>query len=56
MLRYHVPTKAYLALRTAEGKSKKEVIRRLKRYVARELFGALKKMHCRRSAPANGAL
>jgi transposase len=31
-------TKAYMAKRTAEGKSKREAIRCLKRYVARELY------------------
>jgi transposase len=31
-------TKAYVARRTAEGKSKKEIIRCLKRYIARELY------------------
>jgi len=34
-------TKAYLARRTAEGKTKKETIRCLKRYVAREVYKAL---------------
>ncbi|WP_417554086.1 transposase [Microbispora sp. NBC_01189] len=34
-------TRAYVARRTAEGKSKKEIIRCLKRYVARELFKVL---------------
>jgi transposase len=47
-LRYHEPTKLYLERRTAEGKTKKEVIRCLKRYVAREVYGALKAMEGRR--------
>src|SRR5947207_5957509 len=34
-------TKAYLARRTAEGKTKKEIIRCLKRYIAREVYKAL---------------
>jgi transposase len=34
----HQPTKNYIARRTAEGLSKQEIIRCLKRYVARELF------------------
>jgi transposase len=34
-------TRAYVARRTAEGKSKKEIIRCLKRYVAREIFKVL---------------
>jgi len=41
-LRWHEPTKAYLARRTAEGKTKKEIIRCLKRAVVRELYIALK--------------
>ena len=31
-------TKDYVARRTKEGKSKKEIIRCLKRYIARELY------------------
>ncbi len=34
----HPPTKAYVARRTAEGLSKPEIMRCLKRYVARELY------------------
>ena len=34
-------TKAYMARRTAEGKTKKEIIRCLKRYIAREIYKAL---------------
>lgn len=37
----HEPTRAYVARRTAEGKSKREIIRCLKRYIAREIFAAL---------------
>jgi transposase len=40
-LRYHQPTKDYLTRRLAEGKSKNEVVRCLKRYIAREVFAAL---------------
>ena len=40
-LRHDQPTKDYLARRIREGKSKKEAIRCLKRYVAREVFAAL---------------
>ena len=36
-------TREYMERRTGEGKSKTEVIRCLKRYVAREVFSALKK-------------
>ena len=31
-------TQRYLARRTAEGKSKREIIRCLKRYIAREIY------------------
>jgi transposase len=34
-------TKAYVARRTAEGKTKKEIIHCLKRYIAREIYKAL---------------
>ena len=34
----HPPTKTYVARRTVEGKSKKEIMRILKRYVAREVY------------------
>lgn len=37
-LRWHEPTRAYAERRTQEGLSKKEIIRCLKRYVARELY------------------
>lgn len=41
-MRYHQPTKAYVQRRISEGKSKREVIRCLKRYVAREVYTALR--------------
>jgi transposase len=37
-LRWHAPTRAYVARRTTEGLSKAEIIRCLKRYVAREIY------------------
>jgi transposase len=40
-LRWHQPTRDYMARRTSEGLSKREIIRCLKRYVAREVFAAL---------------
>jgi transposase len=40
-LRWHHPTRDYVARRTAEGLSEKEIIRCLKRYVAREVFRAI---------------
>jgi transposase len=38
----HPATRAYVARRTAEGRSKKEIIRCLKRYVAREVYHFLR--------------
>lgn len=37
-MRFHPPTIAYVDRRTAEGKSKREIIRCLKRYLAREIY------------------
>ena len=45
-------TKAYAARRTAEGKTRKEVIRCLKRYIAREIYKAL----CRPSPPGRASV
>ena len=42
-LRYDCRTKVYMNRRTGEGLSKSEIIRCLKRYVAREVFSALHK-------------
>lgn len=40
-MRWHAPTIAYVERRTAEGLSKKDIIRCLKRYLARELYQLL---------------
>lgn len=40
-LRWHQPTRAYLARRTRQGSTKREIIRCVQRYVAREVFAAL---------------
>ena len=40
-LRHHEPTRAYVERRTAEGLSKREIIRCLKRYIAREIYANL---------------
>lgn len=42
-LRIDPKTKAYMERRRTEGLSKKDVIRCLKRFVAREVFNALKR-------------
>jgi transposase len=41
-LRYCDRTRAYAARRTAEGKTQREIIRCLKRYIAREVFNSLR--------------
>lgn len=41
-MRWHEPTKAYVARRLQEGKTKAEIIRCLKRYVAREIYATLR--------------
>ena len=46
-MRTHQQTVDYVRRRAAEGKSKREIIRCLKRFVAREIFG-----HLRRSPKA----
>ena len=40
-MRRHQPTLDYVQRRTREGKTKAEIIRCLKRFVAREVFGYL---------------
>lgn len=40
-MRHHAATRAYVERRTAEGLSKREIIRCLKRYIAREVYSAL---------------
>ncbi|GBR49743.1 IS110 family RNA-guided transposase [Neokomagataea thailandica] len=46
-MRTHPPTLAYVAKRTANGKTRSEIIRCLKRYIVREIFTAL----CRPKEP-----
>lgn len=40
-MRWHAPTRAYVERRLTEGKTKREIIRCLKRYIAREAYAAL---------------
>ena len=42
-LRYELRTQAYMQRRTEEGMSKRDIIRCLKRYVAREVYSAIQK-------------
>ena len=37
-MRYHQPTVAYVARRTADGRTRREIIRCLKRFLAREIY------------------
>ena len=37
----HQPTRDYVTRRTAEGRTKKEILRCLKRYIAREAYPLL---------------
>jgi transposase len=48
-MRWHQPTQNYVARRTAQGLSKREIIRCLKRYGAREIYHLIRKT---RSTPA----
>ena len=52
-LRYHEPTKQYMSRLTGEGMTKPEVIRCLKRYVARQVYAILSDM--RRKKPGHGS-
>jgi len=51
-LRYDPATKDYMARRIKEGKTKKEAIRCLKRYVAREVFAVIQQMRATDSTKA----
>jgi hypothetical protein len=54
-LQHHEPTKAYVERRTAEGKTKAEIIRCLKRYLAREVWALMRPLRERRQAlPSSG--
>jgi hypothetical protein len=50
-MRWHAPTIAYVQRRTAEGLSKREIIRCLKRYVAREVYKLLPAPNTTATAP-----
>ncbi|WNK18888.1 IS110 family transposase [Halomonas piscis] len=41
-MRGHEPTKVYVARRTAEGKTKRDIVRCLKRYIIREVYRLLR--------------
>ena len=50
-MRWHQPTLDYVGRRTAQGLTKKDIIRCLKRFVAREIYNALIVDHRSREAP-----
>ena len=54
-MRWHQPTIDYVARRTAQGLSKKDVIRCLKRFVAREIYRSLLDDHRARTAVVDAA-
>jgi hypothetical protein len=54
-MRWHQPTMDYVARRTIEGLSKKDIIRCLKRFVAREIYHAVIGDHRSRTADVPAA-
>jgi hypothetical protein len=50
-MRWHQLTQDYVARRTAQGLSKRESIRCLKRYVAREIYHLIRKPRLMPAAP-----
>ncbi len=54
-MQHHEPTKAYVARRTAEGKTKSEIIRCLKRLLARELWAAMRPLRTPQHNPPKAA-
>jgi hypothetical protein len=49
-MQHHEPTRAYVARRTAEGKTKAEIIRCLKRLLAREIWALMRPLRARPDA------
>ena len=50
-MRTHAPTRAYVARRRAEGRTTKEIMRSLKRYITRQLYRILAAAHPAPSTP-----
>ncbi|MDH6243727.1 IS110 family transposase [Mycobacterium sp. OTB74] len=50
-MKYHAPTRAYVARRTAEGKTKPEILRCLKRYLIREIWSRTTHLHHHEDQP-----
>lgn len=55
-MRFHQPTIDYVTRRTAEGLSKRDIIRCLKRYLAREIYQAVMTDHRARQRTDEGTL
>ena len=51
-MRFHQPTIDYVARRTTEGLTKKDIIRCLKRFLAREVYQRVMADHRTRQRPA----
>ena len=51
-MRFHQPTIDYVARRTTEGLTKKDIIRCLKRFLAREVYQRVMAYHQTRQRPA----
>ena len=54
-MQHHEPTQAYVARRTAEGKTKAEIIRCLKRLLAREIWAAMRPLRTADQNPRKAA-
>lgn len=54
-MQHHEPTKAYVARRTAEGKTKPEIIRCLKRLLAREIWAMMRPLRTNPQAAKSAA-
>jgi hypothetical protein len=54
-MRFHQPTIDYVQRRTAEGKGKREIIRCLKRFLAREIYQHVMTDHRARQALPHAA-
>jgi transposase len=54
-LRWHEPTRTDAARRATEDKTSKEIIRCLKRYVAREVFALLRELDQRHTQQPTAA-
>jgi hypothetical protein len=52
----HAPTIAYIERRTAEGLSKRDIIRCLKRYIAREVFTDIQRIMQTHGADRTGVI